>query len=96
MTISGILNLGGWEFVFLVPIIFIFLSAKQLEALRKAICLGVKEFWKAAQELTEEMQETSFGESLRKIEPLSHSFLVALGLVLGIACLILALLEVFN
>lgn len=94
MTIAGTFGFVGWEVIFIAPLILTLLAAAKLAAFRKGICMGVKEFWKATQELTEEMQETAFGGPLQKIEPLSRSFLMALTLILGIICLILVLLEI--
>ena len=48
--------LGGWEWVIVVLAVLILFGAKRIPELAKGLGTGIKEFKKAAREVTEEVQ----------------------------------------
>ena len=52
----GIFNLGGGEIILILALVLILFGAKKLPELAKGLGNGIKEFKKATQSVTDEMQ----------------------------------------
>lgn len=94
MILAGII--GGWEIILILTITLIILGARNLPKLGRGLSEGIKEFRKSTREVSKEMEEALKGADPRETEDASQPFLMALTLILGIACLILVLHEVFK
>lgn len=61
--------LGGWEIVLILAVVLILFGAKKLPELAKGLGQGIKEFKKASNEVTSELQRaTDFEESPRQVQ----------------------------
>lgn len=49
--------LGGWQIVLIVVLILVLFGAKKIPELAKGLGTGIKEFKKAAKEVTDEVQK---------------------------------------
>jgi len=88
MSLAALLNLGGGEVILILALILILLGAKRLPEIGEGFWQGMKEFRKATREVTEEMT----GQEADDACP-SHPVLMALTLILGVACVILVVYE---
>ena len=52
----GLLNLGGGEIVLILAVVLLLFGAKKLPELARGLGQGIKEFKKASNEVTEELQ----------------------------------------
>lgn len=59
--------LGGWEWIIVILAVLLLFGAKRIPELAKGLGSGIKEFKKAAREVTEEVQNA--GESTPPAKP---------------------------
>jgi len=83
--------LGGGEIILISALILILLGAKSLPEITEGFRVGMKEFRKAAREVTKELAERFDGEYASNRQ--SHPILMALTLILGAACVIFVVYE---
>jgi len=62
MSLAALLNLGGGEIILILALILILLGAKSLPEITEGFRVGMKEFRKAAREVTKELAERFDGE----------------------------------
>ena len=62
MSLAALLNLGGGEIILISALILILLGAKSLPEITEGFRVGMKEFRKAAREVTKELAERFDGE----------------------------------
>ncbi len=55
----GIFNLGGGEIVLILAVVLLLFGAKKLPELAKGLGQGIKEFKKASNEVTDELQRAA-------------------------------------
>jgi len=59
MNIMFAAMLGGWEIVLILAIVLILFGSKKLPELARGLGQGIKEFKKAAREVTDEVQNAA-------------------------------------
>ena len=64
--------LGGWQIVLIVAIILILFGAKKIPELAKGLGSGIKEFKKAAKEVTDEVQNATDDKSAAQTKPATN------------------------
>ena len=52
----AVFGMGGWEIMIVILVVLILFGAKRIPELAKGLGTGIKEFKKAAREVTEEVQ----------------------------------------
>ncbi len=62
--------LGGWEWIIVILAVLLLFGAKRIPELAKGLGSGIKEFKKAAREVTEEVQNA--GEPVPPVKPSSN------------------------
>ncbi|HEY0552158.1 MAG TPA: twin-arginine translocase TatA/TatE family subunit [Verrucomicrobiae bacterium] len=55
-TMLAVFGLGGWEVVLILAVVLILFGAKKLPELAKGLGQGIREFKKASNEITSELQ----------------------------------------
>lgn len=58
-TTFAVFGLGGWEVVLILAVVLILFGAKKLPELAKGLGQGIKEFKKASNEVTSELQRAA-------------------------------------
>jgi sec-independent protein translocase protein TatA len=58
----GIFNLGGGEIVLILAVVLLLFGAKKLPELAKGLGQGIREFKKASNEVTDELQRAADAE----------------------------------
>ncbi len=59
MNIMFAAMLGGWEMILILAVVLILFGAKKLPELAKGLGTGIKEFKKATQQVTSEIQNAA-------------------------------------
>jgi len=55
-TMLAVFGLGGWEVILILAVVLILFGAKKLPELAKGLGQGIREFKKASNEVTSELQ----------------------------------------
>jgi sec-independent protein translocase protein TatA len=58
-TMLAVFGLGGWEVILILAVILVLFGAKKLPELAKGLGQGIKEFKKATNEVTSEIQRAA-------------------------------------
>src|SRR4051812_31330591 len=58
-TTLAVFGLGGWEVILILAVVLILFGAKKLPELAKGLGQGIKEFKKASNEVTSELQRAA-------------------------------------
>ena len=58
-TMLAVFGLGGWEVILILAVILVLFGAKKLPELAKGLGQGIKEFKKATNEVTSELQRAA-------------------------------------
>ncbi len=58
-TMLAVFGLGGWEVILILAVVLILFGAKKLPELAKGLGQGIREFKKASNEITSEIQRAA-------------------------------------
>jgi TatA/E family protein of Tat protein translocase len=58
-TMLAVFGLGGWEVILILAVVLVLFGAKKLPELAKGLGQGIKEFKKATNEVTSEIQRAA-------------------------------------
>ena len=65
-TMLAVFGLGGWEVVLILAVVLILFGAKKLPELAKGLGQGIREFKKASNEITNELQRAGEDDSAQR------------------------------
>ena len=82
--ILGIFGLGGWEWILVLVVMLILVGAKKLPELFEGLGQGLREFRKASDEVTRELQEALERKTAERKPTFSVRLFVAQGLGVGL------------
>ena len=67
-TMLAVFGLGGWEVILILAVVLILFGAKKLPELAKGLGQGIKEFKKASNEVTRELQSAGEEDHSRQAQ----------------------------
>ena len=67
-TMLAVFGLGGWEVILILAVVLILFGAKKLPELAKGLGQGIKEFKKASNEVTAELQRAGEEDHSRQVQ----------------------------
>jgi sec-independent protein translocase protein TatA len=68
-TMIAVFGLGGWEVILILAVVLILFGAKKLPELAKGLGQGIREFKKASNEITSELQRAGEEDSSQRQVP---------------------------
>lgn len=66
-TMLAVFGLGGWEVILILAVVLILFGAKKLPELAKGLGHGIREFKKASNEITSELQRAGDEDAQRHV-----------------------------
>jgi len=89
MNVAALFDLGGNEAILILALLLILLAARRLPDFAEGLRRGIHEFWKATQEITEEIRGLEVGDD----SPSNYPPVTALIHILGTTSLLVLIYE---